>query len=216
MPVKMPKDLEALLFQLENADDIKKVQEEWAEYQAANENYEKNYPVQFANLVEANLKFKENKSIPTPAEQMHGFEERIKARIDDLLEEKQHHDTYELDEANDNPSQRQAEYLQQKKELKLTFDTKTPTASKQDLTKSKTGHDINKSQELGISWLKQHQQQQREEKQDKEEKTESKEQDIKGYDFKLVFANMNQPDKTENLDLSKDELEKEDLDLEYE
>ncbi|OJW77930.1 MAG: hypothetical protein BGO69_10800 [Bacteroidetes bacterium 46-16] len=215
MRAKMPKDLEALLFQLENADDIKKVQDEWAEYQAANENYEKNYPVQFANLVEANLKFKENKSIPTPAEQMQDFKERIKTRIDDLLEEKQHHDTYELEEANDNINQREAEYLQQSKELKLTFDTQTPVASKQETAKSKSGHDIDKSQELGISWLKQHQQQ--EEKQHKqEEKTEGKEQDIKGYDFKLIFANMNQSDKLENLDLSKDELEKEDLDLEYE
>ena len=159
MRAKMPKDLEALLFQLENADDIKKVQDEWAEYQAANENYEKNYPVQFANLVEANLKFKENKSIPTPAEQMQDFKERIKTRIDDLLEEKQHHDTYELEEANDNINQREAEYLQQSKELKLTFDTQTPVASKQETAKSKSGHDIDKSQELGISWLKQHQQQ---------------------------------------------------------
>lgn len=91
---KMPEDIAALLEQIPNYDDVVRIQNKWHEYAKANEVYELNYPQQFGNLVEANLKFKEQKSIPTPAEQMAQYNETIRGELTDLLQDKHHEDVY--------------------------------------------------------------------------------------------------------------------------
>ena len=118
MAQKMPKELEEMLHQLDDPDEIKRIHGKWLELAAANENYERNYPIQFGNLVEANLKFKENKTIPTPTEQMRGYNDLIRNEISDSLEAKEvnspEENVYELED--DQPSKEKTF-----EEFKLTF-----------------------------------------------------------------------------------------------
>lgn len=105
MPQRMPREIEDKLLTLHSDDDVKYIQQRWNELSVANENYELSYPIQFGNLVDSNLRFKESKTIPTPAEQMRAFQEMILAEIDDLAD-KEREELYELDDhetpANDN------------------------------------------------------------------------------------------------------------------
>lgn len=140
----MPQKMEELLSKIENPDTIRDIQNKWSELVTANDNYELNYPQQFANLVEGNLKFKEQKTIPTPAEQMQMYESMVMSEISDHLEGKQQQEkeeTYELD-GKDNL----------KDKFRLSFkDVGTP--QQQAARLAKANHDLDKSQELNVTWL---------------------------------------------------------------
>lgn len=80
MAERMPKEMQELLARIENPDEIKRVQLLWNDYIAANDNYELNYPQQFANIVDGNRRFGQNKTIPTPAEQLRQYESLVMVR----------------------------------------------------------------------------------------------------------------------------------------
>lgn len=115
---QMPKELEELLFQVEDVDAIQRIQTKWMEYADANAHYEKVYPDQFANLVQANSTFKENKTIPTPPEQMREYNDMIRDEINEVLHEKsleEKADAYEVEEQAPNTKQKTFD------DFKLTF-----------------------------------------------------------------------------------------------
>jgi hypothetical protein len=121
MADRMPKELEDLLFTMDDPDAIKDIQEKWLRYSAANRNYTKAYPEQFSHLVESNLKFKENKTIPTPAEQMRGYNDAIREEILDKLNDKNKKEQYEIDE-NERSENTDNNSKTSVKQFKLTFD----------------------------------------------------------------------------------------------
>lgn len=206
----MPQDIEELLFQMDNPDEITRIQKKWAEYNEANKNYERNYDIQFANLVEANLKFKESKTIPTPAEQMRNYTDAIRAEISDLIEERQKEPLYELEENIQEPEQASRLADDIKAKFKLSFDYRDNEKSNgQDLDNKgvKKGHTLDKSQELGLSWLKSYQKQ-------KAQETNRVEPDLdKPSKFKIVFDHNKDNDKQDVVDLGRGDFKKEDLDI---
>lgn len=159
MPQKMPKDLEDLINSLDDPSDIERIYGRWNAYVAANENYEKKYQQQFGNLVMGNASFKENKVLPTPAEQMRSYTDLVREEAKDM---------------------KMGKYLAQ--------NVKNPDYIK--------GNDIDQSQELGITWMKEY----RETLQ--KEETQSKERDSKdersSYDFKLAITHPDDIDKAKD------------------
>lgn len=84
MPNKMPEDIEKMLYELDSHEDIERIQKQWFEFSHQNEQYEHHYLQQLGNTVEGNLKFKENKTVITPADQMHQFNESIRQELHEL------------------------------------------------------------------------------------------------------------------------------------
>ncbi len=183
MPRQMPQKMEELLSRIDNPDTIRDIQNKWSELVTANDNYELNYPQQFANLVEGNLKFKEQKTIPTPAEQMQMYESMVMSEISDHLEGKQQQgkeETYELD-GKDNL----------KDKFRLNFkDVGTPQQQAAGLEKA--NHDLDKSQELNVTWLQDYKAQKEAANIPAKETQQPNE-----YSLQLNFKMMDSPDKSE-------------------
>jgi hypothetical protein len=147
MPNKMPDDIEKMLYELDNHDDIERIQKQWFEYQSANTLYEKQYPLQLGNIVEGNLKFKENKSIPTPAEQMHEFNESIRQELYELHGKGKEQEYYfEIEEpGNDNI---QSERTDAMKDFQLTWADASETRQVANDKISQT----DKEQDFRLEW----------------------------------------------------------------
>lgn len=196
------------LAKLNNADDVKRIQLLWNEYLAANDNYELSYPQQFGNQVHGNRLFGEQKSIPTPAEQLRLYESLVMAEIDDLLQEQDQtrEEVYEQDEPQENiPSLPE----QKVRDFQLTFND---IGDKGNPMPEEKGRDINQSQELGLTWLKEYQQSKEAGQNDITQQTDQPKQ---GYDFKLVFNDLDEIIR-DDIGLEPEERQKEDMDLEYE
>src|SRR5690606_2511181 len=151
MAQRMPREMEEKLILINDPDAIIEIQQQWNKYVAANDKYEQTYPQQFGALVEGNLKFKENKSIPTPAEQMTMYRGMVMEAIEEQLGEKNmtgKEATYELDEA---APQQQIHHDRQGK-LELSFTDKS-LRDKQEMK------NIDQSQDLNLTWLKEHREQ---------------------------------------------------------
>lgn len=211
---KMPKQMEEMMLKLENPEQIKQVQLMWNELVAENEKYELNYPQQFANIVEANRRFGEHKFIPTPAEQLRQFEDRIMAEMEDMLDEKDREELYELDEPQKEEDQPQSD---REHDFKLTFDDMIWTEAKEITSKLEDkGRDIEQSQELGISWMKEYREQLKAGQSMENDKTSDKEEPARPYDFKLVFSGMEELEQDNKSVEPEMEQEREDMDMEYE
>lgn len=210
----MPKQMEEMMLKLENPEQIKQVQLMWNELVAENEKYELNYPQQFANIVEANRRFGEHKFIPTPAEQLRQFEDRIMAEMEDMLDEKDREELYELDEPQKEEDQPQSD---REHDFKLTFDDMIWTEAKEITSKLEDkGRDIEQSQELGISWMKEYREQLKAGQSMENDKTSDKEEPARPYDFKLVFSGMEELEQDNKSVEPEMEQEREDMDMEYE
>ncbi len=118
MSNRVPKDIQELMDQVHDTDKLLEFAGKWNEYARTNSEYERNYPMQFANLVEGNLKFKQDKTIPTPSEQMEEFRDLMRDELNDYLNELQQDKQAEVEaveqEPVDNP-------LDQPQELMLTW-----------------------------------------------------------------------------------------------
>ncbi len=149
MAGRMPKEMQELLARVENPDEIRRVQLLWNDYVAANDNYELTYPQQFANIVDGNRRFGQNKTIPTPAEQLRQYESLVMAEINDLIQEQEleKEELYELEDKQEPERPAEENRIEQ---FRLSFDDMKRTEEQQALQ----GRDIDQSQELGITWLK--------------------------------------------------------------
>lgn len=212
---KMPPAMEELLNKLEEPEDIRRIQERWNECVAANEKYELNYPIQFGNIVEANRRFGENNKIPTPAEQLRMYETMVIQEINDLAETRQQEreELYELEEQQ--PQQAvQLPSEDRMRDFQLTFDDIGHTEQEEKTPQPEQGEkrrDIDQSQDLGITWLKEYQAQQGAE----QEQPTPKEEPAKPYDFNLVFKGIEEMEKEDAIEPEM-EQEREDMDMEYE
>lgn len=96
----MPFEMEQQLFKLDDHEEIKRIQQMWNAHYVAYEKYELDYSIQLGSIVEGNRMFGEQKSIPTPAEQLRMYESMVMAEINDKLDEKDQtkEELYEIDE----------------------------------------------------------------------------------------------------------------------
>lgn len=200
----MPKDMEDLLFQLNDPDIIRDIQGKWDDLVAANDNYERNYPQQFANLVEGNLKFKEQNSIPTPAEQLQAYESIIIAEIEEHLEEKQRlekEETYEL-EQDEKAGPDKDNIIDQ---FQLTFSE--VTTPQKEPARGKEFNDLEKSQELNVTWLQEYK-----EELEREQKSIANGKEIQPedpYRLQLNFGRLEDLDRDRDIEPDEPEMEKE-------
>ncbi|MEZ5016084.1 MAG: hypothetical protein R2800_03475 [Flavipsychrobacter sp.] len=201
MARQMPKDMQELLGKLHDPDTIRSIQGRWNEYVATNEQYEQNYPQQFAHQVEGNLKFKEQKSIPTPAEQMAMFEDMLREEIEEHLDEKElqgKDEVYELHENKnigtpkpDLPNGRAEKVT----DFKLNFEDRGLRDS--PVSEDKT-NDMDRSQELNVIWLQDYKDQKAKEAQEPVQDTPKQEpQPDKPYELNLTFGRLEEPDKSD-------------------
>ncbi|HEY1009650.1 MAG TPA: hypothetical protein VGE58_06040 [Daejeonella sp.] len=79
---KIPSEIQELLNQITEPEIIQEFSKRWNDYVKINEEYERNYPLQLGNIVEHNHRFKTDKTIPTPAEQLQGFKDQLSEEID--------------------------------------------------------------------------------------------------------------------------------------
>lgn len=212
---KMPAAMEELLNKLEEPEDIRRIQERWNECVAANDNYELTYPQQFGNLVESNRRFGEHKTIPTPAEQLRMYETMVMQEINDLAETRQQ-EREELYELEEQPPQKATQLPSEDRmrDFQLTFDDMGYTEQEEKIAQAKEGEkgrDIDQSQDLGITWLKEYQAHQGAE----QEQPIPKEEPAKPYDFNLVFKGIEDMEKEDAIEPEM-EQEREDMDMEYE
>lgn len=194
----MPKDMQELMDKLHDPDTIREIQTKWNAYVTANEQYERNYPQQFGNLVEGNLKFKEQKSIPTPAEQMAMFEDMVREEIEDHLEQKDTQDkeqVYELDhkQPDDTPiPELPNDRVEKLADFRLSFED----TDLRDKRVPKT-NDIDKSQELNVVWLQDYKDQKaREEQQRVQKKNKTQQEQDKPYELNLTFGRLDEHNKS--------------------
>lgn len=216
---KMPPAMEELLNTLNEPEDIRRIQEKWNECVEANENYERNYPQQFGNLVEANRKFGEQKTIQTPAEQLRMYEAMVMQEINDLAETRQQEqeELYELDEQQ--PQQEvQLTSEDRMRDFQLTFGD-MGYSEQEDKTsqpaQDEQKRDLNQSQDLGITWLKEYKAEQEAEQGIEQEQTATKDEPAKPYDFNLVFKSIEEMEREDAIEQEM-EQEREDMDMEYE
>lgn len=201
MARQMPKDMQELLGKLHDPNTIRSIQGRWNEYVAINEQYEQNYPQQFANQVEGNLKFKEQKSIPTPAEQMAMFEDMLREEIEEHLDEKElqgKDEVYELNE-NKNIDTPKPDLFNDRTEkitdFKLNFEDRG--LRDKPVPEDKT-NDIDRSQELNVVWLKDYKDQKAKETQ--EPVLDSSKQQTppdKPYELNLTFGRLEELDNSD-------------------
>lgn len=189
MAERMPKEMQELLARIENPDEIKRVQLLWNDYVAANDNYELTYPQQFANIVDGNRRFGQNKTIPTPAEQLRNYESMVLAEINDLIQEQelQKEELYQLDDNKEPEVPTEEQRIEQ---FRLSFDDIERTEEQQALP----GRDIDQSQELGITWLKGWEQE-RQAQQPPKDNAPGKETPKQPYELKLTFDDRDNPEK---------------------
>lgn len=201
-PQSMPKEIEEKLFQINDPDTIREIQQQWNEYVASNDNYERVYPQQLAAIVEGNQKFKENKSIPTPAEQMDSYKNSLMNAIEEKLGEKEkpvREQTYELEEV----TKTQKTPIDTMNKFQLSF-SDISLRDKQEIQSPLSDKEQNsseKSQELGITWAQEYKEQQEKEEREREERepTPSKEEKKeKPYELKLSFCRLDEMDKSEH------------------
>lgn len=201
MARQMPKDMQELLGKLHDPDTIRSIQGRWNEYVATNEQYEHNYPQQFANQVEGNLKFKEQKSIPTPAEQMAMFEDMLREEIEAHLDEKEvqgKDEVYELDE-NKNIGTSKPELPNDRTEKITDFRLNFEDRGLRDkpVPEVKT-NDIDRSQELNVVWLQEYNEQKAKEAQEPVQDTPKQEpRPDKPYELNLTFGKLEEHDKSD-------------------
>lgn len=203
MARQMPKDIQELLGKLHDPDTIRLIQGRWSEYVATNEQYEQNYPQQFANQVEGNLKFKEQKSIPTPAEQMAMFEDMLREEIEEHLDDKElqgKDEVYELDE-NKNIGTPKPEPPNDRTEkitdFKLNFEDRG--LRDKPVPKDKI-NDMDKSQELNVVWLQDYKDQKAKEAQEPvQDISKQQSQPDKPYELNLTFGRLEEPDKSDQM-----------------
>lgn len=211
---KMPQQMEEMLLKLDNPEQVKQVQQMWNELVIENEKYELNYPQQFGNIVEANRRFGEHKTIPTPAEQLRQFEGQVMAEMENMLDEKEREELYELDEQQKGEVQPQPD---RGGDFKLTFGDMALIASNEITPDKDTkGWDIDQSQELGVTWMKEYREQMEAEQLAENNKSATKEEPAQHYDFKLVFSGMEELEQDGKSVEPEMEQEREDMDMEYE
>ena len=189
MAERMPKEMQELLARIENPDEIKRVQLLWNDYVAANDNYELTYPQQFANIVDGNRRFGQNKTIPTPAEQLRNYESMVLAEINDLIQ-KQELQKEELYQLEDNKEPEVPTEEQRIEQFRLSFDDVERTEEQQALP----GRDIDQSQELGITWLKEWEQEQQAQQPSKDNAS-AQETPKQPYELKLTFDDKDNSEK---------------------
>lgn len=216
---KMPPAMEELLNKLDNPEDVRHIQQRWNECVAANDKYELAFPEQFGNLVESNRRFGENKTIPTPAEQLRMYETMVTQEINDLAEirQQEQEELYELEQ----PEQIQQAQLPNEnkfRDFQLTFDdmgyTEQEDKTQQPETKAQ-GRDIDQSQDFSVTWLKEYKAQQEAEQGVEQGQPTAKEEPAKLYDFNLVFKGIEEMEKEDAIEPEM-EQEREDVDMEYE
>lgn len=197
MAERMPKEMQELLARIDNPDEIKRVQLLWNDYVAANDNYELNYPQQFANIVDGNRRFGQNKSIPTPAEQLRQYESLVMAEINDLIQEQElaKEELYELEDKQEPETPTEESRMDQ---FRLSFDDMERPTVQQALP----GRDIDQSQELGITWIKEWEREQQAQQSSKDN-TPAQETPKQPDELKLTFDD-------------RDNLEKDDYGIEPE
>lgn len=78
----IPEDILQRMYDLDDHDAFVAFHRQWHDYRQANEKYEHTYAQQFGNLVLGNRTFGQQKSIATPAEQMEGFNQKIREELD--------------------------------------------------------------------------------------------------------------------------------------
>lgn len=81
----IPEDILQRMYDLDDHDAFVAFHRQWHDYRQANEKYEHTYAQQFGNLVLGNRTFGQQKSIATPAEQMEGFNQKIREELDARL-----------------------------------------------------------------------------------------------------------------------------------
>lgn len=216
---KMPPAMEELLNKLDNPEDVRHIQQRWNECVAANDKYELAFPEQFGNLVESNRRFGENKTIPTPAEQLRMYETMVTQEINDLAEIRQHEqeELYELEEQQ--PQQNaQLPSEERMRDFQLTFDDMGYTEQEEKTPQQEPqarGRDLDQSQDLSVTWLKEYQAQQEAVQGVEQEQPTTKEEPAKPYDFNLVFKGIEEMEKEDAIEPEM-EQEREDMDMEYE
>ncbi|MBS1778045.1 MAG: hypothetical protein JST70_01895 [Bacteroidetes bacterium] len=199
MARQMPKEMQELLYQIDDPDIINGIHQKWNELVAANDNYELNYPQQFGNLVDGNMKFKEQKSIPTPAEQMQMYESMVLAEIHDRIDDKEKGDneaTYELEPDEQAPPDK----VQTADQFRLTFsDMSEPKADKDAPEKEKAPDD----KELNVTWLQAYQEERAQEQQQPELPDQQQ-----PYTLQLNFGKLEELDRSD-MEIEPDEPEME-------
>src|SRR5690606_11103690 len=151
--------------------------------------YELNYPQQFANIVDGNRRFGQNKTIPTPAEQLRQYESLVMAEINDLIQEQElaKEVLYELEDKQDPEAPTEESRIDQ---CRLTFDDMERTGKQQALR----GSDVNQSQVLGITWIQEWEREQQAQQPSKDN-THGHQTPKQPDELKLTFDDRDNPDK---------------------
>jgi hypothetical protein len=208
----MPEDIEKMLYQLDNYEDIERIQKQWMQYQSANDRYEKQYSQQLGNIVEGNLKFKETKSIPTPAEQMHQFNDSIRQELYELHGKGKEQDYYvEPDEPSNDNQQRNASGTVE--DFQLTW----ADASKMENEVKGKSVENERERDFKLDWDQQPEADNdnyQSEKQSKDmSEVDGSDRKQKVQDFKLTFDTMGEVD--QEVDGKDLETERDNRDYEY-
>lgn len=214
----MPADIQDKLFNLDDPEQIMRLQTQWNEYVAANEKYELSYPQQFANIVEGNRTFGQNKTIPTPAEQMAQYKQSILDEIDAIASEKnldEKEEEYYIEEPNDSGDKGKG----QSKGFDMNWEDVGRNLEEYHLSEqelAEPGKDNSQFKEMSMDWVQEYYADQK--AMDKrieaelEQDKEALEAENKSAEFKLDFG-MNRDDMEQEME---QEREMEDLDMQYE
>lgn len=191
----MPKEMEELLFQIDDPDKIIEIQQKWNEYVAANDNYERVYPLQLAAIVDGNNKFKEQKTLQTPAEQLQMYATMTTGEIKDYLQEKEQgkEEVYEVGDDKE-PGDAGPSKQDKFRDFQLTFDMlETEPGRDVPPEQDKEGFDIDKSQDLKIEWLEEYKGQEK----DTPDPAEKLPQQDKPYELNISFGLLDELDKSD-------------------
>ena len=153
----MPDDILQRLYDLNDYEAFMELQEQWNQYRRTNMAYERNYDQQFGNLVLGNRSFGQQKSIPTPVEQMEQFNQSIREEID-MRMGKQKEALYQQDDKTSERVEHGAKdateaKLEKKGEFRLEWESYFNEIADQDvaLTKAKTDKDHSDKVDLELS-----------------------------------------------------------------
>lgn len=169
-----------------------------------------NYLQQLGNTVEGNLKFKENKTVITPADQRHQFNESIRQKLYELHDKGKEQEYYlEIDKpGNDNS---QSDKTDAMKDFHLTWSDASQIEQTTDDKNMQTGIE----QDFRLEWDNSPAAENDNYTQDipSTNMTESSDRIQKMKDFKLTFDTMGQEEhQIDNKDMG---AERDDKDLEY-
>lgn len=154
--MSMPKAYEERLQQLNDPDKIKYFQDKWNEYVTANAHYERVYPQQFESLAYGNRAFGEQKTIETPAEQMHRYREMFEAELVENIEEKTAGREEIYEEPDHTPEEEKVHdsRRQRMEDFQATFESmETPQEPAQGQGTGKDKDDLDRSLEAAFPWL---------------------------------------------------------------